>query len=133
MTKAALSTQSPEIRINYITQLLNQLTNDYHHTKQERKEIASQFSSTDEEFSLLEEIELLTVNIRGYASQIQATAKIANEQEAIIQLQEMNAFNIPVVAQFYFDSNDKYGQMKAYIRTLDYLRLVIIEFLRPQT
>ncbi len=131
MTKAPLNTQSPEIRINYITQLLNQLTNDYHHTKQERKEIASQFSSTDEEFSLLEQIELLTVNIRGYASQIQATAKIANEQEAIIELQEMNAFNIPVVAQFYFDSNDKYGQMKAYIRNLDYLRLVIIEFLRP--
>lgn len=54
MTKAALSTQSPEIRINYITQLLNKLTNDYHNTKQERKEIVSQFSGTDEKFTLLE-------------------------------------------------------------------------------
>lgn len=131
MTKTALSTQSPEIRINYITQLLNKLTSDYHNTKQERKEIASQFYGTDEEFSLLEEIELLTVNIRGYASQIQATAKIVNEQEAIGQLQAMNAFNIPVIAQFYFNSNDNYEQMKAYIRTLDYLRLVILEFLCP--
>lgn len=56
------------------------------------------------------------MNIRGYASQIQVNSKIEDEQEAIIQLQEMNAFNIPMVAQFYFDSNDKYGQMKAYIR-----------------
>lgn len=131
MTKAALNTQSPEIRINYIIQLLNKLTDNYHNTIQERKEIASQFSGTDEKFSLLEEIELLTVNIRGYASQIQAKAQIAEEQEAVNQLQEMNAFNIPVVAQFYFDSNDKYGLMKAYIRNLDYLRLVILEFLRP--
>lgn len=129
MTKTALNTQSLEIKINYIAQLLDKLTNDYHNTKQERKEIASQSSITDEEFSFLEEIELLTVNIRGYASQIQATAKIENGQEAIGQLQAMNVFDIPVIAQFYFNSNDNYKQMKVYIRTLDYLRLVIIEFL----
>lgn len=129
MTKTALNTQSLEIKINYIAQLLDKLTNDYYNTKQERKEIASQSSITDEEFSFLEEIELLTVNIRGYASQIQATAKIENGQEAIGQLQAMNVFDIPVIAQFYFNNNDNYKQMKVYIRTLDYLRLVIIEFL----
>jgi hypothetical protein len=131
MNKTALNTQNIEIQINYITQLLDKLKNDYQNTKQERKEIVSQFSIMDEEFSLLEEIELLTVNIRGYASQIQATAKIENEQEAVGQLQAMNAFDIPIITQFYFNSNDNYEQMKAYIRTLDYLRLVILEFLRP--
>ncbi|WP_325052163.1 hypothetical protein [Dulcicalothrix desertica] len=131
MTKTAFNTQSLEIKINYITQLLDKLTNDYKNTKQERKEIASQFYIIDEEFSLLEEIELLTVNIRGYASQIQATAKIENQQEAIGQLQAMNAFDIPVIAQFYFNNNDNYEQIKGYIRNLDYLRLVILEFLCP--
>ncbi|WP_169153306.1 hypothetical protein [Brasilonema bromeliae] len=33
-------------------------------------------------------------------------------------------------AEFYLTSNRDYGQMKAYIRMLDYLRLLIIEYLQ---
>jgi hypothetical protein len=41
MTKATLDTQNPEIKRNYISQVLEQLTLDYQNTKQERKEIAA--------------------------------------------------------------------------------------------
>ena len=133
MTEATLNTQNPEITRNYITLLLEKLTLDYQNTKKERKEIASLFP-VDQEFSLLEEIELLTVDIRGFASQIQARGWIENEQQAIKRLQAMRVFDIPTLAQFYFTIKNKdYEQMKAYIRSLDYLRLLIIEYLHLST
>ncbi|MFK0732686.1 MAG: hypothetical protein ACIWVG_16265 [Gloeotrichia echinulata HAB0833] len=130
MTKATLNTQNPEITRNYITHLLQQLTDDYKNTKEERKKLASLSPASDEEFTVLEEIELLTVDIRGYASQIQARGRIENEQQAIERLQTMHVFDVPSVAQFYFVSDGDYKQIKAYIRMLDYLRLLILEYLR---
>ncbi len=88
------------------------------------------FCPSNDEFSLLEEIELLTVTLRGYASQIQAQGWILNETKAIEQLRAMRVFRIPVIVQFYFSSNGNYEQMKAYIRMLDYLRLLILEYLQ---
>ena len=133
MTEATLNTQNPEIIRNYITHLLQQLTVDYRNTKEERKKLASLSPASDEEFTVLEEIELLTVDIRGYGSQIQARGRIENEREVIKRLQTMRVFDVTAVAQFYFGTDGDYGQMKAYIRTLDYLRLLILEYLQTHT
>ncbi len=130
MTEATLNTQNSEITRNYIIHILEKLTLDYQNTKGERKEIASLFPTDDDEFTLLEEIELLTADIRGYASQIQARGWIENQQQAIQRLQTMRVFDIPALAQFYFATNNRdYDQIKAYIQTLDYLRLLILEYL----
>ena len=130
MTEATHITKNTEVTRNYINHLLQQLTIDYQNTKQERKEIAALFPVSDEDFTVLEEIELLTSDIRGYASQIQARGSIENEQEAIERLQTIRVFNVPAIAQFYFTTNTDYLHMKAYIRMLDYLRLLILEHLR---
>ena len=130
MTEATLNTQNHEITINYIAHLLQQLNIDYKNTKEERKKLASLSPNSDEEFTVLEEIELLTVDIRGYASQIQAQGRIENEQQAIEHLHSLQVFDVPAIAQFYFVTNGDYGQIKAYIRMLDYLRLLILEYLR---
>lgn len=126
----SISQTSTETSRNYITHLLEQLTVDYQNTKQERKEIAALFPASDEEFTVLEEIELLTSDIRGYASQIKARGSIENEQEAIERSQTMRVFDVPAIARFYFTTDGNYLQMKAYIRMLDYLRLLILEYLR---
>jgi len=131
MTKAILNQQ--ELIKKNISQLLAQLTNIYQNTRGERQEIAIQFPPEDEEFSLLEELELLTVNLRGYASQIQSTGQIVNQAQAIEQLQAMRVLNIPQIASFYFGSNNSYEQIKSYIRTLDYLRLLLLEYLQFQS
>jgi len=130
MTEATRITQNPEITRNYINHLLKQLTVDYQNTKQERKEIAFLPPASEEEFTILEEIELLTSDIRGYASQIQVRGWIENQQEAIERLETMRVFDVPAIAQFYFTTYADYMQMKAYIRMLDYLRLLILEYLR---
>ncbi|WP_334705205.1 hypothetical protein [Nostoc sp.] len=130
MTKAILNQE--ELVKKNISQLLVQLTNIYQNTRGERQEISIQFPPEDEEFSLVEELELLTVNLRGYASQIQSTGQIANQSQAIKQLQAMRVLNIPQIASFYFGSNGNYEQIKSYIRTLDYLRLLLLEYLQLQ-
>lgn len=130
MTEATRITQNSEVTRNYINHLLKQLTVDYQNTKQERKEIASLPPASEEEFTILEEIDLLTSDIRGYASQIQAQGWIENKQDAIERLQTMRVFDVPAIAQFCFTTDAGYMQMKAYIRMLDYLRLLILEYLR---
>jgi len=129
MTDATRIIQKSEVTINYINHLLTQLTVDYKNTKQERKEIASLAPASEEEFTVLEEIELLTSDIRGYAHQIQARGWVENEQQAIERLQNMGVFDISALAKFYFSTDGGYQQMKAYIRMLDYLRLLILEYL----
>jgi hypothetical protein len=122
----------------HIVHLLDNLKLAYQNTQRERKEIVDNFRPSNEEFSLLEEkefslleeIELLTVTLRGYANQIQVQGWIVNETKAIEQLREMRVFRIPVIVQFYFGSNGKYEQIKGYIRMLDYLRLLMLEYLQ---
>ena len=128
MSEAVLD-QQQVIKRN-ISQLLSQLTNTYQNTRSQRKEIVTQFPPENEEFSLLEEIELLTVNLRGYASQIAVTSQVINKDEVISQLQAMRVFSVSQVGQFYFNNNGKYEQIKNYIRMLDYLRLLLLEYLQ---
>ncbi|MEH2191697.1 MAG: hypothetical protein V7K98_03400 [Nostoc sp.] len=118
---------------NQIIHILEQLTSDYQTTKSERQEITAKFPASDDEFSVLEELELLTVNIRGYASQIQVKGEIENQQQAVENLTHLAVFDIPAVAQFYFGSNGEYQGMKAYLEMLDYLRLLILEYLNLST
>ncbi|MEI1375856.1 hypothetical protein PQG02_13030 [Nostoc sp. UHCC 0926] len=130
MTEAILNEQ--ELTKKNIVQLLGQLTNAYQTTRTERQEIAIQFPPANEEFSLLEELELLTVNLRGYANQFKSTGRIINKDHAIEQLQAMRVLNVPQIANFYFASNGNFEQIKSYIRTLDYLRLLLLEYLQFQ-
>jgi hypothetical protein len=128
MTEAVLNQQ--EVTKKNISQLLSQLTNTYQNTRSERKEIATHFFPENEEFSLLEEIELLTVNLRGYASQVTATGQILNKEQVIFKLQGMRVFSMSPIGKFYFSNNGKYEQIKNYIRMLDYLRLLLLEYLQ---
>ncbi|MDF2387485.1 hypothetical protein JMG10_38920 [Nostoc ellipsosporum NOK] len=129
MTNTTLTNQNPELTKNHIIQLLGQLTIDYQNSKSERQAIAHEFSTCETEFTMIEEIELLTTEIRGYASQIKVRGYIENPQQAIENLQNKQLFNIPIIAQLYFDNSHQYEKIKYYLRMLDYLRLLIIEYL----
>ncbi len=112
--------------------MLNQLTHEYQQSKSERHQIAtSETVSESEEFTILEEMERLTVEIRGYANQIQAQGSIESVSNAVKQLRQCQVFDRRAIAEFYFNPQDDYPQTKAYLRTLDYLRLVIPDCLLP--
>jgi hypothetical protein len=113
-----------------IVQLLAQLTVDYQNTKSERKEISQRYLGSEEDLSFLEELELVTVSIRGYASQIEASAGVENREEAIAELHQLRVFDRSAIAEFYAATRSGYLQMRSYIRMLDYLRLLILEYLQ---
>ncbi|MBD2175521.1 hypothetical protein H6F42_01145 [Pseudanabaena sp. FACHB-1998] len=117
---------------NYIAQLLEQLNVNYQNTKPERKQIAQNFPHSEAEFTPLEEIELLTVSIRGYASQIAASGSLKNDRQAIVELQKLSVFNNHLIVQLYSEARSHYPQMQSYICMLDYLRLLVLEYLQNQ-
>ena len=129
MSETTTTSENIELTKNKIVQLLEQLTIDYQNCRQEREKIALEFLPSEEEFSLLEEIELLTTDIRGYASQIKVQGHINNKLTATEQLQKMRIFNTLTTAQFYFNNQLNFPLVKSYLRMLDYLRLLILEFL----
>jgi hypothetical protein len=129
MNRLDVVTQKANRTKTQIIHILEQLTSDYQTTKSERQEIAAKFPAPDDEFSVLEELELLTVNIRGYASKIQVKGEIENQQQAVDNLNKLAVFDIPAIAQFYFGSNGEYQGTKAYLQMLDYLRLLMLEYL----
>jgi hypothetical protein len=118
------------IQQDIIVQLLVQLNSEYQKTKSERKEIAQNYLGSEEEFSFLEELELVTVSIRGYASQIERRAGVENLEEAIANLHQLRVFDRSAIADFYAETRSGYLQMRSYIRMLDYLRLLVLEYLQ---
>jgi hypothetical protein len=120
------------VQRDYIVQLLGQLTVDYQNTKAERQDIAEGYLSSEEEFTLFEELELLTVSIRGYASQIRETETVKNCELAIVHLQQLRVLDRPVIAQFHEEERSRYPQIQSYLWRLDYLRLLVLEYLQMQ-
>ncbi|MFO0192463.1 MAG: hypothetical protein ACK53P_00090 [Pseudanabaena sp.] len=112
----------------YIEKILNQLLKDYQNTKLERERIA--IWEETQEFSILGTIEVLTDDIRGYSFQIINNNSIAKSQEILNELNKLKIFEIPEFIEWYFTPEFDYPQMKHYAETLNYLRLLIIEYLR---
>ncbi|TAD92250.1 MAG: hypothetical protein EAZ98_24720, partial [Oscillatoriales cyanobacterium] len=100
------------IQQDIIVQLLAQLTVDYQNTKSERQEIALSYLGSEEEFSFLEELELVTVSIRGYASQIQGSPGVEHREKAIADLHQLRVFDRVAIAQFYDERRSGYLQMR---------------------
>lgn len=116
---------------NHIARLVEQLIVDYRNAKEDRARLAGTTDSDSDEFTVLEEIELFTVDIRGYASQVTRYGQIENEEKAATELEKMRLLEISSVAKWYFESNpEDYWHLKLYVRMLDYLRLLILEHIK---
>lgn len=120
-----------KVHQDYISQLLEQLTISYQNTKSERQQISTKdVLISEEDFTPLEELELLTVNIRGYACQIQGTGTVRDHKKAIAELQKLSVFNNHSIVKLYSEARSHYPQIQLYISMLDYLRLLVLEYLQ---
>ncbi|NJR70704.1 MAG: hypothetical protein HC771_20225 [Synechococcales cyanobacterium CRU_2_2] len=84
----------------------------------------------EDEFTVLEELGLATADLRGYAGQVQVRGWVEDEAGAIARLQQLRLLGVPAIARFYFEEGDRYPLLKAYVLRLDYLRLLVLEFLQ---
>jgi hypothetical protein len=115
---------------NQINHFLHQLTQLYQDAKLERFQAARTYPGSEDGFSIVEELELLTVDISGYATQIQATGQVKNVENAIVDLRRFNVFENSIVIQFYQVEGQDYPKLQSYIQLLDYLRLLSLEYLQ---
>lgn len=129
MTNFTLNQQDTNQLKHCISDLLVQITDEYRETRIERQQLASAISPADD-FSTIEELELLTANLRGYASQIQLRGWIEDRSMAIDRLQTLRLFSIPTISAFYFETSKDYPKLQDYLRKLDYLRLLLLEYLQ---
>ncbi|AFY33553.1 hypothetical protein [Calothrix sp. PCC 7507] len=112
---------------NYIGKVLQQLLINYKNTREERRQISIWEESKD--FSILGEIEIFTTDVEGYASQVIANDDLENYQDIIQKLTKMNIFDISYFADWYFSEESYFPHVKLYIEKLNYLRLLIIEYI----
>ncbi|MBD2206258.1 hypothetical protein H6G33_19215 [Calothrix sp. FACHB-1219] len=116
-----------QIAKQYISNVLQQLLIDYKNTREERRKIAIWEESQD--FSILGEIEIFTTDIEGYASQVIANDDLEQYQKMMQKLTKMNIFDIADFADWYFAEESQFPQVKLYIEKLNYLRLLVIEYI----
>jgi hypothetical protein len=128
MTNPTLIPQTTAQMQDCIGDLLVQLNAEYQQTKLERRELTTIVLPT-EDFGLLEELELVTVDLRGYGSQIEVTGGVLDAAVAIGHLQRLRVLDRPVLRQFFFET-EGYPLLKDYLRRLDYLRLLVLEYLQ---
>ncbi|NEO80508.1 MAG: hypothetical protein F6K56_02860 [Moorea sp. SIO3G5] len=112
----------------YIEQILNQLLIDYQATQGERAKISRWEENQD--VSILGIIEILTDTIRGYAFQVINDNSFENAKKISNELQKIKLVEIPKFTEWYFSQDFDYPKMKHYVETLNYLRLLIIEYIR---
>jgi hypothetical protein len=112
---------------NYIGKVLKHLLSDYKNTREERRIIGSWEESKD--FSILGEIEIFTTDIEGCASQVIANDDLENSQDIITKLTKINIFDISYFADWYFSEESQFPQLKLHVEKLNYLRLLIIEYI----
>lgn len=78
----------PEQTTQKITALLDQLTQDYQQLlEQDKTVLLATFPLNEQTFSILEEMDLLTTDLRGYANQIVFNQQILKPDQALTVLQ----------------------------------------------
>ena len=113
--------------------LLNQLTQDYQQLLQQDKTLLLEnFLPNDQTLSILEEVDLLTTDLRGYASQISINQEIQNPDQALTRVRSMRLLENPSLAELYFTKNKQFPIIYQYLQKLDYLKLLLIDWLTLQ-
>jgi hypothetical protein len=113
-----------------IIDLLNQLTQDYQQLLQQDKPLLFEtFPPNNQTLSILEEIDLLTTDLRGYASQISINQQIQNPDQALTTLRSMRLLENLSLAELYFTKNKQFPLFYQYLQKLDYLKLLLIDWL----
>jgi hypothetical protein len=114
---------------SHIAQLAKRVNTTFLETEEERVKLNDWECSRDPEFSILELIELYTPYVCGYAGQITSNGQVKTPREAATHLQNIQFFDKPEFLTWYLSPEEQYMKLKAYIDTLDYLRLSTLQYI----
>lgn len=117
---------SNEVVIAHIKRLSQQINLAYQAMQDERHHLA--VWEENQEFSLLGEVELLTADLQGYVGQV-LTEACQQPHQVLAVLQKAKPFETAPISDWYITLGEQYPQMCRYIEMLDYLRLLLVEYL----
>ncbi|MBJ7899243.1 MAG: hypothetical protein GC158_04790 [Cyanobacteria bacterium RI_101] len=117
-----------------VTDLLNQLTQEYQQLlKYDKTLLLATFPLNEQTLSILEEIDLITTDLRGYASQIAINQTIQSPEQALKNLRFLQILENRSLGEIYFFQNEKFPVTYQYLQKLDYLKLLLIDWLTSQS
>jgi hypothetical protein len=113
-----------------IINLLEQLTHNYQLIlEQDNAILMRAFPPSKQRLSIFEEMDLITTDLRGYASQIKIKNQIQNPEQALENLRKIHILDDPSLADIYFIQAEQFPLIHQYLQRLDYLRFLLIDWL----
>ncbi|OKH17504.1 hypothetical protein [[Limnothrix rosea] IAM M-220] len=120
---------NPEQAQRKIMVVLEQLVADYSSFQEEIPIINQEFPADEESFSVVEEIELLTTDLRGYGNQIKYSGAIQDLHKTLTTLKNLPILETPSLFKLYFSNLSLFPKTKQYLQRLDYLKFLLIDWL----
>lgn len=108
---------------------LEQLARDYQPFHTEIFIINREIAIGSDNFTVSEEIELLTTNLCGYGNQIKHQKYIQNSEQALVFLKKTHIFEIQSIVDLYLSQSAYFPHTKQYLQKLDYLKFLLIDWL----
>lgn len=113
-----------------IAEVFESLIPEYRNTRAERRKLPDQEWDAHHEHSILGDIQLFDTYIAGYAAQIAEKGNLIQPpHQALSDLTHYQFFTRPYLSEWYFAPDNNYPKLKAYVRKLDYLRLLLMEYI----
>lgn len=113
---------------DHIAFLLQHLVQQYKGLAAERRLLHT--IESDKDYSTLGVIELYSTYVSGYATQIIDRLEISNPKRALQELATWDFFSVDYCYNWFYDKNNQLNGLKLHVLQLDYLRLIIAEYLR---
>lgn len=115
-----------------IADIFSTVIPEYQATRRERGRMHKLEWDSNIEYSILGDIELFDTDVAGYASQIADYGYLKNFELATgdsnLNLWRLHIFGTKHFDNWFFSPANDFPKLKAYVQKLDYLRLLVIDY-----
>ena len=114
-----------------IAELLNRLKEHGRTMKDERSKLWDNDKNDAQGYSVLDRLEILSLNVIGYLSGLDSKNFLFKEPEKIVNyLHKLSIFNVECIMKWYPSAVKEYPKIKYYFELLDYIRLLTIDYIQ---
>lgn len=114
-----------------IAELMERLFDHQKFLRDERKKLWQIEKASEEQYTVLDRLEVLSMFIVGYVSQITTKGYTRQEpQEVISHLHRLSIFNVECIIKWYPTADKEYPKIKEFFELLDYIRLLAIDYIQ---
>ena len=115
---------------NRIAHLLSRLRENKRLIKEERSKLWQSEKGSQEQYTVLDRLDILSADIIGYATGISSKGYTIQEpNEVINHLHRLSIFDVECVMKWYLSAEEEYPKIKQYFELLDYIRLLTLEYI----